>query len=172
MISETFLQIAQLSTILIGFLGVAVTLRSHRRQMHAQMFIEFSARFHDVLRTLPSQTWTGADEPVPPPTEDLTRSCLQCFHVIAEVYLLYRRGYISQDLWRPWERGMRRTMQTPLMQREWLAVEGAFSHVPELRRYMRALVHDTPTPRREWSWRQAEDARPASSAFTRARNER
>ena len=56
--SEIFLHLAQIGTILIGLTGVAVTLRSHRRQLHAQMFVEFSSRLHQVLRTLPTHTWT------------------------------------------------------------------------------------------------------------------
>src|SRR5215475_4961250 len=110
MAGETLIQLAQLSTIVIGFLGVAVTLRSHRRQMYAQMFIEFSSRLHDVLGALPTQTWLTSDavaEPIPPPSDALTKSCLQCFHVIAGVYSLKKGGYISPGLWRPWQGGIK-----------------------------------------------------------------
>jgi hypothetical protein len=55
--SQIFLQLVQVCTILIGFLGVAVSLRSHRRQMYAQMYVEFSARLHRVLRKLPTGIW-------------------------------------------------------------------------------------------------------------------
>jgi hypothetical protein len=143
MTSEHFIQLAQLSTILIGLVGVAVTLRSHRRQMHAQMFIEFSSRFHHILRELPPQTWIAAmsgDTAIPPRSDELTRVCLQCFHIIGDLYHLHKGGYISPDLWKPWQRGMKRTMQGPVLQREWLAVESAFDHQPELCRYMRGLM--------------------------------
>jgi hypothetical protein len=140
----TFIQLAQLCTILVGFLGVAVAWRSHVRQMHAKMFLEFSGRLHHVLGTLPAQTWMPADKvnAVPPRSDDLTRSCLQCFHIIADLHQLHRGRYISQDLWRPWQVGIRRTMQGPVLQREWLAMEDAFSHNPEFCRYMRGLIYD------------------------------
>src|SRR5215831_18462205 len=83
--SQTFIQLAQLCTILIGFLGLAVSLRSHRRQMYAQMYIEFSARFHHVLRTFPAEIWIEdaiGDRPLPPRHEELSKSCLQCFHIM------------------------------------------------------------------------------------------
>ena len=143
MTAETFFQIAQLSTILLGFLGVGVSLRNHRRQMHAQMFIEFSSRFHNVLRALPPQIWTAHEfegEPLPPRSEALTRACMQCFHVIAEIHQLHRCGYVAPDLWRPCQRGIRRAMQAPLLRREWQAVEPAFEHNPELCRYMRGIT--------------------------------
>ncbi|PWU06033.1 MAG: hypothetical protein C5B51_13145 [Terriglobia bacterium] len=146
MSGENFIQLAQLGTILLGFLGVAVTLRSHRRQMHAQMYIEFSSRLHHVLRALPAQTWMAnarADNVIPPRTDDLTKSCLQCFHIIADLYHLHKGGYISRDLWRPWQRGIRKAMQGPVLRREWLAAEAAFNHDPELCRYFQALIGET-----------------------------
>src|SRR5689334_12610116 len=147
MTAENFLQLAQLSTILLGFLGVGVSLRNHRRQMHAQMFIEFSSRFHNVLRELPAPIWTAPgfeDDPLPRRDEVLTKACLQCFHVITEIYQLHQCGYVAADLWRPCQRGMRRAMQSPVLRREWLAVEPAFEHHPELCRHMRALIAGKP----------------------------
>jgi hypothetical protein len=146
MSGETFLQLAQLSTILIGFLGVGVTLRNHRRQMHAQMFIEFSSRFHEVLRALPLQTMITdpAVESMPPRSESLTKSCLQCFHVIAEIHHLHRSGYIPQDLWRPCQRVIKRSMQSSLIRREWQNLEPAFEHNPELCRFIHAQIADNP----------------------------
>jgi hypothetical protein len=143
MTGETWVQFAQFSTILVGFLGVVVALRSHRRQMNAQMFIEFSARFESVLRALPAQAWItngDANERIPPPSEDLTKCALQCFHFLADLYHLHEEGYVSQDLWRPWQLGIKRTLQSPLLQREWFAVEEAFSHHPEYCRYIRGLI--------------------------------
>jgi len=142
--SETILQLAQLGTVLVGVVGVVVTLRSHRRQMHAQMFIEFSSRAHHILSMLPAQTFianASADHSIPPRSDELTRACLQCFHIIADLHHLHKAGYISEDLWRPWQRGIRRTMQGPVLKREWLAVEPAFDHQPELCHYMRQLIH-------------------------------
>jgi len=146
MISESVFQFAQLGTIVLGFVGVVVTLRSHHRQMHAQLFIEFSSRFHHVLGALPAQTWTPgtAGQEIPPRSEVLTKSCLQCFHIIADLHHLHKGGYISRDLWKPWQQGMRRTMQGPVMRREWLAMEEAFNHSPEFCRYMDELMHGAP----------------------------
>ena len=154
MINESVIQLAQLSTIVVGFMGVAVTLRSHRRQMHAQMFIEFSSRFHDVLHNLPAATWAAnqiVDGPVPPRSDELTKASLQCFHIIASLYHLHRGGYVSKELWNPWQRGIRRALQGPVLSREWHAVESAFDHQPDLCRYIRRMIHDPEhKPRRRW----------------------
>jgi hypothetical protein len=145
MSSQIFLQLIQLCTIVIGFLGVAVTLRSHRRQMHAQMYIEFSARFQNMLKALPAQTWTDPDadgEQLTPRHDELTKTCLQCFHIIADLYHLHNSGFITPQLWRPWQRGIKRAMRRPVLRREWLAVEASFDHDQELCHYMRQLIRD------------------------------
>jgi len=148
----TFLQIVQLCTILIGFLGVGVSLRSHRRQMYAQMYIEFSSRFHNVLRMLPAAAWTNSADggELPPRHEELTKTCMQCFHIIGDLYRLHRAGYITPELWKPWQRGIRRAMQRPILQREWQLIEGSFDHDPELCCYIRRMIgRNSATERRE-----------------------
>lgn len=143
MSSEPLIQLAQLSTIIIGVLGIAVALRSHRRQMHAQMFIEFSARFHHALGSMPVEIWIAEEtsEPMPARSAALTQSCLQCFHLIAGLYFLNKGGYVSRELWRPFQHGIRRVMQGAVLQREWFAVEPIFSHNTEFCRYMRRMIH-------------------------------
>jgi hypothetical protein len=139
---STMIQLAQLGTIGIGFMGVLVALRSHRRQMHVQMFIEFTSRVHDVLGSMPVQIWMISDheEEPPSPSAELTRSCLQCFHIVANLFELHKAGYVSKELWRPWQRGIRRTMQGAVLQQEWFRVEVAFSHQQEFCHYMRSLI--------------------------------
>ena len=146
--ASTLIQLVQLGTIAIGFLGVLVTLRAHRRQMHVQMFIEFTSRVHDVLGSMPIQMWLVPDDSneLPQRGPELTKSCLQCFHIVANLFDLHKAGYVSHELWKPWQRGIRRTMQGPLLQHEWLTVEAAFSHHPEFCHYMRSMIGEKATP--------------------------
>ena len=59
MIGAILIQLVQLSTILIGLIGVAVTLRSHRRRMHARMFVEFRRDCTTFLAPCRSRTWAA-----------------------------------------------------------------------------------------------------------------
>src|SRR5262249_50085306 len=104
---------------------------------------EFSARFEGVIRAMPISAWsTGeGDEEIPPPSEELTKGSLQCFHLLANLYHLHKGGYVSHDLWRPWQLGIRRTLQGPLWQREWRKLEAVFAHVPDYRRYVHGIIH-------------------------------
>jgi len=140
--SDEIIQLAQLGTIAVGFLGVAVTLRSHRRQMHAQMFIEFSSRFHDVLGAMPLQIWmTGDAVEAVPQSGELTRCCLQCFHMMAGLYFLHKGGYVSKELWRPVQGVIKRAMQSSVLQHEWSVLESIFSHNPDFCHYVCRLAH-------------------------------
>src|SRR5690242_10115983 len=106
----TFIQLAQLCTLIIGLLSIGVSLRTHRRQMHAQLFIEFSSRLHNVLGSMPAEAWIARDddESLPPANAELTRSSLQCFQIIAALYFLRKGGYVSGDLWTTWQGGIQR----------------------------------------------------------------
>ena len=145
----TLIELAQLGTIVVGFLGVLATLRSQRRQIHVQMFIEFSSRFQDVLGSMPVEVWMsdGRQQQALQRSAGLTRSCLQCFHIIANLFQLHRTGYISHELWTPWQRGLRRIMQGAVLRQEWLELEAIFSHHTEFCRYMRAVMSEKPAQR-------------------------
>ena len=155
MSSQTFLQLVQLCTILIGFLGVAVALRSHRRQLHAQMYIEFSSRLNNLLRRLPAQTFmanAGVADEVPPRSEELTKACVESFHIIADLYHLHQHGYVAPELWRSWHRGIKRALHGPVLRREWSVVEGAFDHNPEFCVFVRRVMGES-NPARAHSWK-------------------
>ena len=44
-------------------------------------------------------------------------------------------------------------MQSPLLQREWIVIEAAFDHYPELCRYMRGMIaKEGRGAARRWAW--------------------
>ena len=53
--SDLLVQLGQVGTLILGSLGVWVAMFNQRRQLNAQMFIEMSRRFQDVLRMFPTE---------------------------------------------------------------------------------------------------------------------
>src|SRR5271166_3142788 len=97
-----WMSFGQLGTLLIGSLGIGVALLNQRRQLNAQMFIEYSRRFEDLLRLFPTEAWLANRNPgqlLPPSSQELTDCTLYCIQFIADVYYLHRSGYISTHLW-------------------------------------------------------------------------
>ena len=143
MTAEVWVQLGQAGTLLIGTLGVGVAIRNQRRQLNAQMFIEFSRRFEDLLRLFPTEAWLANRNPglpLPPPSQELTDCTLYCIQFIADVYYLHRGGYLSRRLWMLFEREIKRTLRGPLFEREWESVAAEFSHDRSFIQYINTLT--------------------------------
>jgi hypothetical protein len=131
--------LSQLGTLFVGGVGIGVALINQRRQLNAQMFIEFSKRFEELLRLFPTEAWLANRRPnqeLPPPSKEITECTLYCIQFVADVYHLHRAGYISKRLWRLWEREIKRTLRGPVFGREWSAVAAEFSHDNDFLDYM------------------------------------
>jgi hypothetical protein len=117
---------------------------NQRRQLNAQMFIEISRRFQDVLRMFPTEAWLAnrnPSAPLPPSSQEITDCTLYCIQLIADVYHLRQGRYISKRLWSAWEREIRHTLKGPVFQREWKTVAVEFSHNRHFQIYLDTLMH-------------------------------
>lgn len=100
--SDILVQLGQVGTLILGSLGVWVAMFNQRRQLNAQMFIEMSRRFQDVLRMFPTEAWLAnrsPSAPLPPPSQEITDCTLYCIQLVADVYHLRQGRYISKRLW-------------------------------------------------------------------------
>jgi hypothetical protein len=50
MMSHILVQLGQIKTLVIGSVGICIALVNQHHQLNAQMFIEFSGRFQNILR--------------------------------------------------------------------------------------------------------------------------
>jgi len=141
---DILVPLGQLGTLLIGSLGIGVALLNQRRQLNAQMFIEFSKRFEDLLRLFPTEAWLAnrnPAQPLPPPSQEITDCTLYCVQFIADAYYLRKGGYIPKSLWALWEREITRTLSGPVFAREWPKIRAEFSHDPEFLKFLNKLSH-------------------------------
>src|SRR5271168_2113820 len=137
--ADVWVQFGQAGTLVIGTVGICVALLNQRRQLNAQMFIEFSGRFQDILRLFPTEAWLANRnpfKPLPPPSQELTDCTLYCIQFIADAYHLHKGRYISHNLWVLWEREIKRTLTGPVFQREWAGVAAEFAHDREFLNYI------------------------------------
>jgi len=129
----------QFGTLIVGGVGIGVALVNQRRQLNAQMFIEFSRRFEELLRLFPTEAWLAnrkLDQELPPRSREITECTLYCIQFVADMYHLHKAGYISSQLWKLWEREIKRTLKGPLFVREWSAVATEFSHDKDFLDYL------------------------------------
>src|SRR5260370_28833224 len=131
MSANLLVQIGQTGTLILGGLYIWVALLNQRRQLNAQMFVEFSRRFQELLRLFPTEAWLAnrnASQPLPPPSQELTDCTLYTVQLVADVYYLHKGGYISKNLWLLWEREIKPTLTGQVFQREWEGVAAEFGH--------------------------------------------
>jgi hypothetical protein len=145
--TELVTTIGQAGTVVVGSIGVFVALRNQHRQLNAQMFIEFSGRFQDLLRLFPTEVWLAnrdSSQPMPPSSKAITDCTFYAVQFIADVYHLHKGGYISTNLWRLWEREIRSTLRGRVFQREWKNLSVEFAHSTEFVSYIDAIMNCRP----------------------------
>jgi hypothetical protein len=141
--ADILVQFGQAGTLVLGSLGIWVAIFNHRRQLNAQMFIEISKRFQELLRMFPTEAWLANRNrslPLPPGSHEITDCTLYCIQLIADVYQLRQGRYISRRLWSAWEREIRHTLEGPVFQREWANVAVEFSHNEDFQKYLSKLM--------------------------------
>ena len=143
MLADVLAQIGQLGTLVVGSLGIFVALRNQHRQLNAQMFVEFSGRFQDLLREFPTEAWLANRNPaapMPPSSQEVTDCTLYTVQFIADVYHLHKGGYIAKPMWVLWEREIKNTLRGRVFQREWDKVSVEFVHSPGFVDYINAIL--------------------------------
>jgi hypothetical protein len=140
---EAVVQLSQVGTLILGSLGIWVSMLNQRRQLNAQMFIEVSGRFQELLRMFPTEAWLAnrnPSRPLPPPSQEITDCTLYCLQLMADVYRVRRGRYISKSVWNAWEREMKHILEGRIFQREWGGLAIEFSHDDDFLRYMNSLM--------------------------------
>lgn len=143
MLPDILVQLGQVGTLVIGSVGIGVALLNQRRQLNAQMFIEFSGRFQDILRLFPTEAWLAnrnPSQPLPPPSQEVTDCTLYCIQFIADAYHLHKGRFISRSMWMLWEPEIKRTLSGPIFAREWEKVGAEFSHDRRFFHYINSMI--------------------------------
>jgi len=141
--ANLFVQLGQVSPLVLGAVGIWVALLNQRRQLNAQMFVEFSGRFQDILRLFPTEAWLAnrnPSQPLPPSSQELTDCTLYSIQFIADAYHLHKGGFISKNIWTLWEREFKRTLSGPVFRREWARVAVEFSDDLQFLKYIDTLM--------------------------------
>jgi hypothetical protein len=133
-------------TIAIGAVGIFVALRNQHRQLNAQMYVEFSGRFQELLRWFPTDAWlANADpsQPIPAPTKEVTECTLYAIQFISDIYYLHEGGYLSANLWKLWDRAIRKTLAGRVFRREWETLSAEFVYSPDFVDYINKTMLST-----------------------------
>jgi len=134
--TETIFTVASILIAIVTFIwGV----RSYQNQMNAQLFLEFTKRFEEVMQSFPKNAWPNRLDikgTPPPKSKALSLSVLRYLNLCSEEFYLCKKGWLRQDIWQIWENELVRTLQTPLFIREWKELCREFESYPKFKEYV------------------------------------
>lgn len=79
---ELIIQISTLLSILFGITAFFWGINSYQRQMYAQVFIEYTKRFEEIMQSFSRNAWMArlnSDGALPEPSEELSISVIRNF---------------------------------------------------------------------------------------------
>jgi hypothetical protein len=126
--------------------GLVIGIAIYRRQMNAQLFIEYTRRYDEIMGRLSSvarQSRLDLSSRPPEPSDELTLVVLKYLNLSSEEFYLCKRGYLSRRIWTIWEKELERTIQSPLFRREWKALRSEFDSYAEFQQYVDATQAST-----------------------------
>ena len=138
---DTAVKVAELIASLGTAAGLVAAIWVYKRQANAQVFLEYTRRYDEVMRQLPSHARiarTKSASELPEQTEELTYRVLDYLNLCSEEFYLWKTGYLSDRIWSIWEAELRRTLATPLLKREWQSLRNEFISYPEFQSYVEA----------------------------------
>jgi hypothetical protein len=144
-------------------LGVAFGVLVYRRQMNAQLFLDYTKRFDELMRANDGSNddfGTVMESRQPGATGPGHATLLRRYlNLCSEEFYLWRRGYLSTGIWAIWEREIVRTLRKPGLREWWKAERNQFASFKEFAEYVDAAQQDPagpariPTvPRGAWIW--------------------
>lgn len=120
---EQAVQIATLAGVLLTAAGIFIAIYVYRRQMNAQLFLEYTRRYEELMRSFPDDA-CGCRlhlEGEPPPQSDaLTSAVLRYLNLCSEAEL-------------------ERTLRSTLVRREWQSLAGEFEAYAAFSSYVRQV---------------------------------
>jgi hypothetical protein len=123
-------------TVILAGIGVYVTLRGIRDQLWLQTFAEYTRRYAEIVRELPSESRRpdGSFDLDTLATEDRGRvlnAARGYLNLTAEEYFLHKRGRIDHETWEIWKSGIVATMTLPWVRLAWTELEQEYMYFPE-----------------------------------------
>jgi len=122
--------IAVFSTVLtVASIGAGIWV--YWRQMNAQLFLEFTKRYDEVMSPLRSAGLHGdlsSDESAD--NADFDHVLLRYLNLCSEEFCLYTNHFMSKRIWIIWEAGISRTIRSRNVLSRWATLKAEFVSFP------------------------------------------
>jgi hypothetical protein len=125
------IQLATLISVVVGVIGLMISVRAYRRQVNSQFMLEYTRRVDELLTTLPPHVLgltviRDDHQPPPPATDELSMKVLRCLNLVSQMHFFSRKGFLPPVVWRRARVTYARILRSPLFRREWQTLHRAF----------------------------------------------
>ena len=118
--------------IAIGTFGFGI--RTFKRQMNAQAYLEYTKRYDQIMEALgPDCRFDLNSVKV---DKDTKLAVLRYLNLCSEEYYLYSQKYLANDLWQYWGNELERTLCTPLFREAWKSLKSEFDSFVDFQKYV------------------------------------
>ena len=127
--TESFLS---LSSIIIAFIALYISITSSRKDLSMQVFIAYTEKYHNVIKGFEDENWFKRFETdLPKESNELRFSILRYLHLCNEQFYLKDTGLITNKIWKIWEAEIKINLKSNLIAREWRKSSYNFKFYPE-----------------------------------------
>jgi hypothetical protein len=146
----TLIQLATLVSLVVGVVGLMISVRGYRRQVNAQFLLEYTKRVSEVLLSLPPSILPahmgGPGTDVPETTDEVRRGVLRCLALFSQLQFFSRQGFIPRHVWRRNHFLFDQILASPLFVREWKTFAPLFANDPGFVRYVEKAQREAQAP--------------------------
>jgi hypothetical protein len=128
--TSTLIQLATLISVVVGVIGLLISIRAYKRQVSAQILLEYSKRVDDITQSLPPSVWAAhlfPDQELAEPSDEVRLGVLRCLNYVSQLHDFCRQGYIPKSVWRKHQGLYAQILRSPLFRREWKNLAPVFS---------------------------------------------
>jgi hypothetical protein len=143
---ESFVAVAGVGGVLVALLQILFTVKGIRDQMWIATFSEYTRRYSEIAREVPSELRRPGGRSSADLSEAerdrLMNSVRAYLNLCSEEFYLRKRGLIDKETWAVWLLGMKETVASSWISEAWPAMQNEYSYYPDFCAFMNELVTD------------------------------
>ncbi len=139
---STLIQLATLISVVVGVIGLLISVRAYKRQVSAQFLLEYSKRIDEITQSRPPRVWAAhlhPDKEPAEPSDEVRLGVLRCFNYVSQLHDFCRQGYIPKSVWIKHEVLYTQILRSPLFRREWKILAPMFVIEREFYKFVEAV---------------------------------
>ena len=134
--------VAALSGTAVTAAALLVTIHGMRSQLWLHTFSEYTRRYAEVVRDLPSESRRPGSSfdlhALPDDERDRVLNAARAYlNLTSEEFFLHSRGRIDDETWSIWRTGIEQTVRLPWLREAWVDLEPEYAYVPEFSRFLK-----------------------------------